>query len=109
MINRRSLSAVAVFDHDYDARDPRRDWIAVDEGSSNTRRYDVYNDDLADPTEGITINWQVRLYDQVCDSGSATIDVPLAESRPIELTWTAPRVNRDTNFIVALEAIKSGK
>jgi len=109
MINRRSLSAVAVFDHDYDARDPRRDWIAVDEGSSNIRRYDVYNDDLADPVEAITINWQVRLYDQLCDSGCATVDVPLAASRPVELTWTAPRVNQDTNFIVALEAIKSGK
>ena len=108
MVNRKSLSAVAVFDHDYDAVDPRKPWLAVDEGSVNTRRYDVYNDDIRDTSMKITINWQVRLYDRATDSGTKVVDVPLAESRPVKLTWKAPRVNKDTNFIVSVEAVKSG-
>ena len=109
MINRKSLSAVAVFDHDYDARDVRLDWLSVDEGSSNTRRYDVYNDDIADTETAITVGWEVRWLDRVTDSGSQIVQVPLSESRDIKLTWTAPHVNEDTNFMVAVEAVKSGR
>ncbi|HET6426848.1 MAG TPA: glycoside hydrolase family 2 TIM barrel-domain containing protein, partial [Phycisphaerae bacterium] len=109
MVNRKSLSAVAVFDHDYDGRDPRLPPIAVDEDSTQRRLYDVYNDDLADTSTRITVNWQVRLLDKVTDSGSTTVTVPLATSKAVELAWQAPAVNADTDFIVSVEAVKSGR
>jgi len=113
MLMKKSMFPVAVFDHDYDGMGVYEirgmDVPTYAEGTLVTRTYDVYNDDMEDLNTDITINWEVRIYDRVTDSGTQVVSVPIADVDQVDLSWTVPEVNATTPFVVGVEARKSGR